>query len=140
MADAVEEIISEILTIAGSLGLPVEIDYPYPTKDEEFPIVLVDTGDEEVVEADGMPVEGWAAYWRVNPEIKVMVRRDDPMELHADLTEKWGLVRAAIDQSRLLYLIREGSKPGLRKLPIIEEEKPGIAGFVVQFDFEVERD
>lgn len=140
MADAVEEIISEVLAIAGTLGLPVEIDYPFEPKENELPLVLIDTGDEEVVEEDGMPVEGWATYWRVNPEIKIMIQRDDPMEVHADLTAKWSTLRQAIYESRIPQLVRYGTKPALRKMPIIDEGKPGIAGLHIQFDMEVERE
>jgi len=139
MTDYVAEILSEIASIAGSLGVPVDINPPYEPNEDELPVVVVYTGEEIVIEEDGMPAADWSAFWSLNPEIRVLVRRDDPMDLHADLTEKWGVMRAAIENNRLLDLIRPGTKPGLRKLPILDQEKPGIAGFVVQFDLDVER-
>jgi hypothetical protein len=140
MADAVEDAIAEILTIAGSLGLPVEINYPYDPDADELPIVLVNTGEEEVVEEDGMPADGWAVYWRITPSIEVLINRTDPMAVHADLNEKWATLRAAIEDSKLLDLIRPGSKPELSKLPIVLDEKPGVAGFAVSMTMEIERD
>ena len=140
MADQVETAIAEILAIAGTLNMPVEINYPYDPEVDELPLVLVETGEEEVVEDGGMPTAGWAVYWRISPSIEVLVDRQDPMTLHADLNEKWATLRAAIERSKLLELIREGSKPELRKLPIILQDKPGVAGFAVHFEMEIERD
>ncbi|WHZ36492.1 hypothetical protein [Sagittula sp. MA-2] len=140
MSDAVELAVAEILNIAGSLGLPVEVDYPYDPDSDELPMVLVDTGEEEVLEDEDMPAEGWTAYWRLSPSIEVIVNRIDPMTLHAELSAKWATLRQAIDDSDLLSFIREGTKPQLRKLPIVIEGKPGVAGFAVQMSMEIERD
>lgn len=138
--DTVEAAIAEILIIAGSLGLPVEINYPYDPDVDDLPMVLVDTGEEEVVEEDGMPTDGWDVYWRISPTIEVLVDRADPMTLHADLTDKWRVLREAIQASSLLDLIREGTKPELSKLPVVMPEKPGVAGFAVSLVLEIERD
>ncbi|MCZ4366621.1 hypothetical protein [Sulfitobacter dubius] len=140
MNDAVELAVAEILTIAASLDLPVEVDYPYDPDADELPMVLVDTGQEEVLEDEDMPADGWTTYWRLSPSIEVIVNRNDPMALHAELSAKWATLRQAIDDSDLLNFIREGTKPQLRKLPIVIEGKPGVAGFAVQMSMEIERD
>jgi hypothetical protein len=139
MADPVEAAIAEILRIAGTLNLPVEINYPFPAEADELPLVLVDTGEEEVVEEPGMPPIGWADYWRISPSIEVLVDRVDPMTLHADLTEKWATLRQEIQDSDLLDYIREGTKPELTKMPITLQDKPGIAGFAVIMALEIDR-
>ena len=140
MSDAVERAIQEVIAIAGSLGLPVEIDFPYDPHNDECPIVLIDTGEQEVLEEDGMPVEGWATYWRADPSFQVLIERHDPLEVQAELAEKWTQVREAIKGSRLLELIRPGTKPELRKTPVVIDGKSGVAGFEVFFVFEIERD
>ena len=140
MSDAVEQAIQEVIAIAGSLNLPVEVDFPYDPNSDELPVVLVDTGEQEVLEEDGMPVEGWATYWRADPSFQVLIERHDPLEVQTELAEKWTQVREAIKGSRLLELIRPGTKPELRKAPVVIGDKPGIAGFEVSFVFEIERD
>jgi len=138
--DAVEAALNEIIRIAGVLDLPVEINFPYDPGQDDLPMVFVDTGEEEVIEDDGMPVDGWTVYWKISPTIEVIINRTDPMAVYAELNEKWAVLRAAIENSTLLDLIREGTKPEMSKLPIVIEDKPGVAGFAVSMTMEIERD
>lgn len=140
MDDPVKSIIAEVTRIAGTLGLPVEIDRPYNLDEKDLPLVVIRTGEEEVVEDDDFPAEGWAVLWKISPSIEVLVSQDDPWVVHDDLNQKWGTLRKEIMKSNVLDLIREGTKPGLRKDMIEIEDMPDIAGFSVTLSFEFERD
>ncbi|OOY22492.1 hypothetical protein BMI91_19615 [Thioclava sediminum] len=138
--DKVDQIVDEVVRIAGVLGLPVELDRPYDFDENELPLIIVRTGEEEVIEDDGYPLESWQDFWRVGPSIEVLVPEDDPWALRSALNGHWAALRAEIMNSSLQDLIRDGTKPGLRKDMIEVSDRSGIAGISVELSLEIERD
>ncbi|GAW37001.1 hypothetical protein RA2_04076 [Roseovarius sp. A-2] len=140
MADAADAVVNEVVSVAQSLGLPVEIDRPYDFDEEELPLVVVHTQDEELIDEEGMPREAWDVTWRIAPVIEVWVRADDPLTIRSTLSGHWSTLRTAIRDSNILSLVRGGSRPGLVKKKEEIEGRPGLAGFSVEIECEIERD
>lgn len=140
MSDKADEILNEIVSIAQSLGMPVEIDRPYDIDESELPLVIVRSGDEETIDDGDMPQEAWDITWRMSPAIEVLVPADDPLALRDELNTHWATLRGAVAGSSLLDLVRGGSRPAMRKEPLTIDERPGIAGFAVEITVEFERD
>ena len=139
--DRAEEIIQELVAIAGSLdeNIPVELDRRYDLdEDQDLPIVIVRSGDEEAAPPSGAIQAVFDRRWVMSPEVHVFFKAPTSQQ-RAEVNRLWAEFRRRFSESRILELISSGSLPEVRRTLIAPADETDIAGFVVELGLTFDR-
>ena len=137
MPDPVQTLVEKIADVAAILGMPVFIDTPYTMEEGSLPRVNVWTGTEESLSESRAD---WAEYVRVSPILEVHLEDDDPDLVRGIINQAWRVLRSQIKATDWGKYTADGSTHRFFKEGLDVDDKPGIAGFAVQFEFTVELD
>ncbi|MFC3088525.1 hypothetical protein [Tabrizicola soli] len=137
MPDPVQTLVEKIAGVAAILGMPVFVDTPYVLEEGSLPRVTVWTGTEE---SQSESRSDWAEYVRVSPILEVHLEDDDPDLIRGIINQAWRVLRTEIRATDWWEYTADGTMYSFAKSGLDVDDKPGIAGFAVQFEFTVELD
>jgi hypothetical protein len=141
MTDRAEEILQELLTIAAKIdpAIPAELDRRYDIADEDLPLIVVRSGDEEVAPAEGAPQVIWDRRWVMTPSIEIYIREPATSKQRAEMSRLWAAFRAEFKASRMLQLISQGTLPEMKRTAIEPDESADIAGLSIELGLTFDR-
>lgn len=144
MTDRAEEIMTALVAVAETLGLPVEIDRAYPVMTDpvgdgpdDMPLVVVRTGDEEM---DEPVAKAWGRRWIMRPSIIVFLQnRENPNALRGQASALWLQILEAVKASPIERLITRTTVPVMTKDLQPMAGRPDVLMMVVGFELRFER-
>lgn len=149
MADRAEEILDELVRLAGTLGktsapdaekIPAHLDWRHDLAEEDLPIAIVRSGDEEMSPAAGAGQEIADRRWTIRPEVEIYLRAA-PSAQRAELSRlKAEFRRAFFRDSQIMDLIAYGSIPDVRISTVQPEGEIDICGLSIELGLTFERD
>lgn len=138
MSDAVQNVLEKVREVAGCLGWPVDFNRPYNLKHDDLPRVSVWSGSERTVSEGSYAM--WAEQVELGPIVEVLVEHDDPMLIGDAIQEAWNTLRSAIRGADWAEFTSDGTAPSYEKTGLVVEDKPGVSGFAVTLNLQVDLD
>lgn len=138
MTDRADAIIDALKVVSEDLGYPVEIDRVHEVSDEDCPLVVVRTGDEEAADFEGRSNISWDRIWKMDPTIEVYLREPSSNKQRAVLSKSWTDFLAAFDGSQVFDLMTHGHPPEVRR-EIIRTQNPAIVGVAIELGIYFQR-
>lgn len=139
--DRAEEIMLELLAVAQGLdpAIPVELDRHLDIAEEDLPLIIVRSGEEEAAPASGAPQIIFDRRWIMRPEVEIYIRQFDATTRRAELNQLWAAFRTGFKSSRILSLVAQGSLPEMRKTTVQPGESAETAGLLVELGLTFDR-
>lgn len=145
MPDRAEELMTALVGVAETLGMPVEVDRAYavlfdprengtPTN---MPLVVVRTGEEDM---DAPEAKAWRRRWVMTPSMVVFLKNsDNPNALRGQAQGLFLQILDAVEASPIPKLITRNTSPMMRKdlKPVVG--RPDVLMLVVNFELRFER-
>lgn len=138
MPDYQKQIIDKLIEISAVLGFPVEYNRPYEHDQDSLPCVVVMDGGESSVPNQSPYM--WSEQVQISPIVEVLFEHEDPEEIGALNSEYWKALRGAIRNVDWSDFTSDNTAPSFEKDGIIINDKPGISGFSVTLNFQVDLD
>lgn len=145
MPDRAEEIMTALVGIAESLGLPVEVDRVYAVEADprengtpgDMPLVVVRTGNEEM---DDPKPNTWRRRWIMTPTMVVFLKNtENPNGLRGQAQALFLQVLDALEASAIPKLITRNTPPvhGKALKPVVG--RPDVLMLIINFELRFER-
>jgi hypothetical protein len=145
MPDRAEEIMTALVGVAETLGMPVEVDRAYPVLADprsdgtpaDMPLVVVRTGEEDM---DSPEAKAWRRRWVMTPSMVVFLKNtENPNALRGQAQELFLQVLDAVEASAIPKLITRNTSPLMRKdlKPVVG--RPDVLMLIVSFELRFER-
>ena len=137
--DRAEEIVDELVSICEGLGYTVELDRRLPVQENQTPLVVVRTGEEEMDEGSNLLT--YDHLWTIRPAIELYMSDSNPSNDRAALNQFWKDFRVAFKQSAIVQkpLIRENTKPDYARVLVSPSHNPKISGQIINCEFKIKR-
>lgn len=140
--DAITLALAEIARVANAVAqhfnAGFDIDRPYDFDESELPLVIMRTGEKEVIAYDDMPAEAWDEFWQLSPSIEIFLTDPVPAVAAGLRTAASQKLREELRASTLLDLIQEETKPSYSEAVIEVDDKPGTTGIFAQIGLAVD--
>lgn len=137
MADSVQNVLEKVREVAGCLGWPVDYNRPYDLDHDDLPRVSVWSGSERTI---GDTYVMWSEQVEIGPVIEVIVEDDDPLLVGDNIQAAWNTLRAAIRATDWSEYVTDGTTPSYEKTGLVVEDKPGVSGFAVTLNMQLDLD
>lgn len=145
MPDRAEEIMTALVAVAETLGLPVEVDRAYavlfdPRADgtpANMPLVVLRTGEEDM---DNPVAKAWRRRWIMAPQMVVFLKNtDNPNALRGQAQALFLQILNAVEASAIPKLITPTTSPVMRKelKPVVG--RADVLMLVIGFELRFER-
>lgn len=140
--DAITLALAEVARVANAVAqhfnAGFDIDRPYNFNQSELPLVIMRTGEKEVIEYDDMPAEAWDSFWKLSPSVEIFLTDPDPAVAAGLRTAASQRVREELRASSILDLIQEETKPSYFEDVVDVDDKPGTTGIFVHLGLSVD--
>lgn len=145
MPDRAEELMSALVSVAETLGMPIEVDRAYPVLSDprsdgtpaNMPLVVVRTGEEDM---DAPEAKAWRRRWVMTPSMVVFLKNsDNPNALRGQAQGLFLQILDAVEASPIPRLITRNTSPMIRKELKSVVGRPDILMLSILFELRFER-
>lgn len=126
--------------VASEFEARFEIDWAYNITEPDLPLVVMRTGNKQVVQDEDWPTEAWNSMWSLSPSIEIYLVAPTDMEAAALRTAASQRLREELGASALLDFIQDGTRPEYEEVVGEVDNKPGIAGIFADIGLTVFND
>lgn len=138
MTDRADEIIDAIAKTCEGFGHPVEVDRVHEIDGKDCPLVVVRTGDEEVVDFDGRDPTSWDRIWKMEPTVEIYLQERDSSKQRSVISSAWSQFLEAFDGSPAFEMMAHGYAPEIRR-EIVRPDDKSIVGLAIDLGIFFER-
>lgn len=138
--DRAEQILLELVRVAETLGLPVEIDRRFRISLEDIPLIVVRTGEEELSPPESAKLPAWDRRWVMRPGVEIYLHDEDDRRQRAELSRLWLAFLAEFKKSRIVSeYIPRGYIPEIKRDFILPNDYSVVGGLSVDLGIVFER-
>lgn len=138
--DKAELILLEIVRVAETLGMSVELDRRFSISIQDAPLVVVRTGEEELSPPENAKLPAWDRRWIMRPSVEIYLHDQDDRRQRAELSRLWLAFLAEFRKSKIVSeYIPRGYLPQIKRDLILPDEYAAIGGVSIDLGIVFDR-